>query len=228
MKQKNGFTLIELLVVVSIIALLVSILLPSLAKARESAKNAVCMNNLHQIGIASATYAAESRRNTYPDCKGIGGSSFRVAPGRKSPTGALAEKYGLAALFQSQNIMAGNLEVWVCPLNKTDLNYGNTYWTNINDGVSQKPQTYTQGNTAIWVSDNHNLAPYTSGIERIQASTLNPSNMPFISPPHYYHRGKTQRQSSVTNTSKIWGVNVLHFDLNAGFWALGTGPNTQN
>lgn len=56
-----GFTLVELLVVVSIIALLIAILLPSLRKAREQAKCAVCLSNLHQMGLSLTTYALENR-----------------------------------------------------------------------------------------------------------------------------------------------------------------------
>ena len=51
------FTLIELLVVVAIIGILISILLPSLAKAREKAKIAVCLSNQKQIGIAFTSYS---------------------------------------------------------------------------------------------------------------------------------------------------------------------------
>ncbi len=54
--RRFGFTLIELLVVVAIIALLAAILMPSIVKAREQAKAAVCLNNLHNIGTAFALY----------------------------------------------------------------------------------------------------------------------------------------------------------------------------
>jgi len=56
-----GFTLIELLVVISIIALLIALLLPTLSTAREVAKRAVCGSNLHQQGIAAIAYAADNR-----------------------------------------------------------------------------------------------------------------------------------------------------------------------
>ncbi len=53
----TGFTLIELLVVISIIAMLMSITLPSLNSAREAGKRIVCMNNLRQLTIAWYFYA---------------------------------------------------------------------------------------------------------------------------------------------------------------------------
>lgn len=55
----RGFTLIELLVVVAIIALLISILLPSLSAARESARGAVCVNHLRQAAVGFNNYAVD-------------------------------------------------------------------------------------------------------------------------------------------------------------------------
>lgn len=55
----SGFSLVELLVVVAIIALLVAILLPSLAGARAAAKTGVCQANYQQIGVAYNTYASD-------------------------------------------------------------------------------------------------------------------------------------------------------------------------
>lgn len=53
----GGFTLIELLVVVAIIAILMSLLLPSLQKAKDTAKSVVCVNNLRQLNMAAIGYA---------------------------------------------------------------------------------------------------------------------------------------------------------------------------
>ena len=62
----KAFTLMELLVVISIIALLTSILMPSLARAKELARGATCHGNLHSLGIAAVLYQSENDNYYWP------------------------------------------------------------------------------------------------------------------------------------------------------------------
>ena len=75
--RQPGFTLIELLVVVSIIALLIGLLLPALAKSREHSRAGVCMAHMKHIGYALHSYAADN--NEYIPREGKGHDTFRDA-----------------------------------------------------------------------------------------------------------------------------------------------------
>lgn len=93
---RTAFTLIELLVVISLLALLVSILLPSLARAKELGKKAVCQNNVRSLQIGNELYQAEhegfyapgaSLIEPSPDAPSAGGLNLQRWFGRRESAG---------------------------------------------------------------------------------------------------------------------------------------------
>lgn len=81
MDKKNAFTLVELLVVIAIIALLMSILMPALARVRKQAKTVLCLSNLKQLGTCYDMYTADNNgyfQQGYMGLKDCDGSNWWV------------------------------------------------------------------------------------------------------------------------------------------------------
>ncbi len=137
MKRSAGFTLIELLVVVAIIGMLASLLMPSIQNSLRKAKQAKCISNLSQIGVAVQQYVADPENNQqFPPIYYVGSNSTTASNATTAPLGANALQ-PLACLANYGVTMA----LLTCPADTSpDTNYGSYIWSPVAQGDT--PQNF--------------------------------------------------------------------------------------
>jgi prepilin-type N-terminal cleavage/methylation domain-containing protein len=139
--SRRGFTLIELLVVIAVIALLVTLLVPSLKVAKKMAQQTVCMSNQRQIAIALNYYATDDEGGHFPPAPAWANASmmFEVYsdpnPPRPEDVGYDDGWFGLGLLFTTRTIdtervlyCPGQVPPFVYPEGWTSTIWSHRHW----------------------------------------------------------------------------------------------------
>lgn len=114
--KKSHFTLMELLIVISIIGILASLLLPSLSKAREKSKAAVCLSNLKQSYFATNVFTLENKG------KLPGPVWATMWPLYRKSSNRLATFIGIYAGYEAPTFDEVTFDLFVCPSYTTNMN----------------------------------------------------------------------------------------------------------
>ena len=227
-RSRHGFTLVELLVVIGIIALLISILLPSLNNARRSSQVVKCLSNLRQLGQAFSLYVIDSKGVLPP-------ITYEGNPnGGFWPNPLTASRYLRAASNSIVSSRPNTNSVFFCPSDDATprSNNGNTSIFNLTTTGNSAQTMNFRG--AEFVRDSNDIVTTNYAANGIQAYSFNFTSLvngrpiseffPFVTVPTNatFVRPNAKKLSSAKESSRLVLLfdGVFCHDRNPAFFVL--------
>lgn len=226
----HGFTLIELLVVISIIAVLISILLPALTRARDSARKVQCASGIRQVILAQMSYA-QDHDGWFQDSVVWGEANVWLANMYRQ--GTIRTYLGMdthkAVLLEAQGATPGPLDTLLCPNHDQGLDRGYTHLTGNGTGttylIALGTSNYVGGaNWYGWAM--HSAGSASGGFSDLRPlPRLDMQSPDSVSPSAQPAMGELWRETGLWNGYAYWfwtggspNLRINHLDgANVGF-----------